>query len=101
MPGKEGHKSVRLLDFSLPVWAGTRSSCGCLSHTELTWGKEGFIAAGGGGVTIGGNSIANTIGVISAVRREEKRKEGKGGCSDELLLHKISDSSRPFFYDAV
>ena len=49
VPGKDGQKSMRLVDFSLPPWAGVRTSCGCLSHTELIWGREGLAPTGGGG----------------------------------------------------
>lgn len=48
VPGKDGGKGVRLVDFSLPTWAGVRKSCGCLSFTELTWGKDGMGSRGSG-----------------------------------------------------
>ncbi|CBN80121.1 pleckstrin homology (PH) domain-containing protein [Ectocarpus siliculosus] len=56
VPGKNGsHKtsSLRLVEFCLPPWAGVRTSCGCLSHTELTWGKDS-LAAGGQDQGLGG-----------------------------------------------
>ncbi|CAM9782180.1 unnamed protein product [Pylaiella littoralis] len=46
--GSHKASSLRLVDFCLPSWAGVRTSCGCLSHTELIWGKGGLALAGDG-----------------------------------------------------
>lgn len=65
VPGKDGQKSPRLVDFSLPAWAGVRTCCGCLSHTELTWGKEGLGTAGGDSMAAG---LAAGLGIGASVR---------------------------------
>ncbi|CAM9890511.1 unnamed protein product, partial [Ectocarpus fasciculatus] len=68
--GKNGsHKtsSLRLVEFCLPPWAGVRSTCGCLSHTELTWGRDS-LAMGGLGQDQGfGGGGAAGAGVMSGV----------------------------------
>lgn len=68
VPGKDGQKNMRLVDFSLPPWAGIRTSCGCLSHTELVWGREGLAptgGTGGGGMAAG---LAAALGIGNSVR---------------------------------
>lgn len=59
VPSKDGSKTSRSMHFSLPPWAGVRKTCGCLSYTELTWGKEG-LAVGEGRGSIGG---AGSVGM--------------------------------------
>lgn len=51
--GGRANSQLRLVDFCLPTWAGLRTSCGCLSHTEVTWGKEGVAPGVGAGVGSG------------------------------------------------
>lgn len=53
VPSKDGGKTSRSMHFSLPPWAGVRKTCGCLSYTELTWGKEGLVV-GEGRESLGG-----------------------------------------------
>lgn len=55
--GRTNSSQLRLVDFRLPAWAGVRTSCGCLSHTEVAWGKEGA-----GGVVAPGLDAGSGLG---------------------------------------
>lgn len=97
VPGSTGsHKasSLRLVDFSLPAWAGVRASCGCLSHTELSWGKGALALpaeAGAdldldldletsGAVNVGGaKAAAGATGAVSVVRGGDESSPARMG----------------------
>lgn len=58
MPSRDGSKNPNLVDFILPAWAGLRRSYGCLSYTELDWGKDAHKVELGAGST-----LADTLSV--------------------------------------
>lgn len=69
VPGKDGLKGTSPVDFSLPSWAGVRTTCGCLSLTELTLGKEGL--------TVAALTDISNVMMVSCSRRFFKQGGGR------------------------
>lgn len=40
VPCRDDSNGSKLVNFVLPAWAGLRRSWGCLSYSEISWGKD-------------------------------------------------------------